>query len=127
MILLKKFDHYFPLILIYNESLYYWLYFCTNPTFEKNLVPETWVKVLSASHIADFLNKLYQNEQTTFWGRSGLGQKLVWPLWSRYSKSGSQERIDWINWFFAPWHKLRKTKNYFSNFRLKSPKKREAI
>ena len=37
---IRKFSHQFFLKLVYNESLYYLLYSCTNPIFGKNLVRE---------------------------------------------------------------------------------------
>ena len=45
--------------LVCNESLRNLLYSCTNPIFGKNLVPEVWVKMLSASQITGYLNQLY--------------------------------------------------------------------
>ena len=54
-----KFSHYFFLNLVYKESSYYLLFCCTNPILGKNLVPETWVKMLSANQIAEFWNWLY--------------------------------------------------------------------
>ena len=45
------------------------------------------------------------------------GQKCVWPLWPRHSKTAiSQELINGINWFFACWYKFREDKSYFSDF-----------
>ena len=35
----------FFLNLVYNESLYYFLFSCTDPTNQENLVPEIWAKV----------------------------------------------------------------------------------
>ena len=45
--------------MVYNESLCYLLYSCTNPIFGKNLVPGIWAKMLLANQIAGFLNQLY--------------------------------------------------------------------
>ena len=53
------FSHFFFLSLVYKESSYYMLYSCTDPTLRKNLVPEIWVKMLSANQTAGFLNWLY--------------------------------------------------------------------
>ena len=39
---------------VYNENLHYLLCSCANPIFGKNLVPEIWAKMLSASQIAGF-------------------------------------------------------------------------
>ena len=57
--LLKNLVIIFFLNLVYNESLYYLLYSCTNSIFGKYLVPEICVEMLLASHIAGFLNRLY--------------------------------------------------------------------
>ena len=56
---LKNLVIIFFLNLVYNESLYYLLYSCTNSIFGKYLVPEIWVEMLSANHIAGVLNRLY--------------------------------------------------------------------
>ena len=56
---IRKFSPQFFWNLVYNESLYYLLYSCTNPIFGKNLVPEIWVKMLLVNQIAGFLNQLY--------------------------------------------------------------------
>ena len=53
-----KFSHFF-FNLLYNESLQYFLYSCTNLMFGKNLVPEIWAKMLSSNQIKGFLNQLY--------------------------------------------------------------------
>ena len=53
-----KFSHYFFLNLVYNQSLYYFLYSCTNPIFGKNLFPEIWAKTLLANQITGYLNQL---------------------------------------------------------------------
>ena len=50
--------------MFYNENLYYFLCFSTNPIFGKNLVPEIKAKMLSANQIAGFLNQLLQKEMT---------------------------------------------------------------
>ena len=50
----EKFDRSFFLNLIYDKSLYYLLYSCTNPTFRKNLIPDIWAKMLLANNIAGF-------------------------------------------------------------------------
>ena len=54
-----KFGHSFFQNLSNNESLYYLLCSCAKPIFEKDLVPEIWVKVLSPNQIAGFLNHRY--------------------------------------------------------------------
>ena len=48
--------------LFYNKDLCYLLCSYTNPIFGKPLVPEIWVKVLSANQIAGFLNQLYPEQ-----------------------------------------------------------------
>ena len=54
-----KISHYFFLNLVYNESLCYWLYSCTDPIFGKNLIHEIWAKMLLTNQIAGFVNRLY--------------------------------------------------------------------
>ena len=57
--LLKNSVIIFYLNLVYNESLYYLLYSCTNPIFGKSLVPEIWAKMCLANQIVGFLNQLH--------------------------------------------------------------------
>ena len=54
-----KFGHQLLLNLIYNENLYYFLCSCTNPIFEKILVPEIWAKMFSANQITGLSNLPY--------------------------------------------------------------------
>ena len=56
--LLEKLNINFLVILIYNGSVYYLLYSCTNPIFGGNLVPEICNKMLLVNQIAQFLNQL---------------------------------------------------------------------
>ena len=56
---IEKCGHRFFLNLFCNESLYYLLCSYINLIFGKNLVPEIWVKMLSANQIAVLLNQLY--------------------------------------------------------------------
>ena len=41
----------------------YWYKFKKAKSFEKNLVRERWVKILSANQVTGFLNKLNQNDE----------------------------------------------------------------
>ena len=45
--------------MVYKESLYQLLYFCTNPVLGQNLVPELQAKILLTNQIAGFLNQLF--------------------------------------------------------------------
>ena len=59
-----KFNHYFFLNLVHNESPNYFLYPCTNPIFEK----KKWIlryehKMTLANQIAGFLNQLYMQNK----------------------------------------------------------------
>ena len=50
--IVKNFVIIFLLNLLYNESVYYLLYPCTNPTiFGKILVPQIWTKMFSTNQI----------------------------------------------------------------------------
>ena len=134
--IIGKFGLSFFLNLSYNlfcsETLSYYLCSCTNPILGKNLVPEIWTKMISANHIAGFLNQLYLQKKLMKWSDflhadTNLQklktnwiffvQKLVWSLWSQDSKIAvSQEWIDGINWFYAYWYNFRKVKSYSSDF-----------
>ena len=69
--IIGKFGHSFFLNLSYNlfcsETLSYYLCSCTNPILGKNLVPEIWTKMISANHIAGFLNQLYLQKKLMKW------------------------------------------------------------
>ena len=98
-----KFSHHFFLNLVYKKRSYYLLYSSTNPILWKNLVPDTWAKMLLVNQIAGFLNWLYlqnrkmkKTEEKPWWKtlklvqkyRSGPGQKWVWQLWPKDTKIG---------------------------------------
>ena len=73
-------------------------------TWDKNLVPEIWPKILWANQVAGFLNRLYLCNKVMkyliFWMLVqihgnwkliekywvGRGQKRMWPLWSQGTK-----------------------------------------
>ena len=57
----------FSLNLVYKESSNYLLYYCTNVILGKNLVLEIWAKMLSASQIAGFLNRLMYISRRKWW------------------------------------------------------------
>ena len=50
-----KFSLQFFLNLVYKEKSYYLLYSWTNPMLRKNMVPETWPKMLLVNQITGFL------------------------------------------------------------------------
>ena len=54
-----KLSCYIFLNLVYNESLFYFLWSFINHIFGENLVPEIWDKMLLANQFPKFLNKLY--------------------------------------------------------------------
>ena len=64
--------------MVYNESLYYLLYSCTNPISGNNLVPELWAKMLLANQITGFLNQLY--------------------LWNKMMKKSNFLNVDTDSW-----------------------------
>ena len=41
----------------------------------------------------------------------GMVKTLVWPLWWKGFKNGYIEKRDRLNWLFAFWYKIRKTKS----------------
>ena len=111
----------FFLDLVYNESLYYLLYSCTNPIFGKSLVPKICAKMLLANQITGLLNQLISLEQNdakawffACWYRFmeikswlknigvGMVKKWVWPLCSQDSKIGCiSRRSEWNEFIFG--------------------------
>ena len=91
----------------------------------QNLVREIKAKMVSVNHISGFLNQPFlQSKFTnikdwskTFWFgmiKNGFGQSGLWAL----NLTLSPEWTDDINWFFACWHKFRKSKSWFNDFRV---------
>ena len=53
--------------LVYNETLCYLLFSCTNLTFWKILVHEIWAKMFSANEIGRFFNQSYLQNKSMKW------------------------------------------------------------
>ena len=88
-----KFGHSFAWNLFYNESLYHFLYSCTNPIFGKIFVLEIWVKMFSVNPIVGFFNQPYskrnQRNRLIFCilMQIHINQKLIKKFWAGMVKN----------------------------------------
>ena len=121
--------------MVYNESLYYLLYSCTNPIFWKNLLPEdmgqnvldqsdcrVFKSTISLEHIDEkawlfcIFMQIHGNWKLIEKYSVGRSPRWLWPPRSQDSKIGCIFGINGINWFLVCWYKFGKAKSYFNNY-----------